>query len=358
MNADYATIEDQRESSRATKDDLSLGEVSFAVREHMQNEENDLPDSRSLSGIESEVLTVLSDLGDMSGWDDISDAASEISFGNLNFPSIESCMMDIEDDSVDFLSDSGGSGIAITNLRNDPRLGCCVSRLGEMGNPLGDHAREQLDGIAYPGESARTPDVLDKGRFRVHPTAGGRHVIFDTFRPFERDVLIDTCLLRHPQFKIDQRYWRKRAESLGRSMREIYKAEFLRAGFSPPVGTPVEERIVFWLTNGVPPARDGLGNEHRFGCLYRAGEESYEIRDHHLMLRTSLPVTLAEYISFNAATWYRRRVDRGTHNEDTVDEFDDDFIRQLENSTINNGVDSDASDLDQVDVVFHCTMSS
>ena len=124
MNADYATIEDQRESSRATKDDLSLGEVSFAVREHMQNEENDLPDSRSLSGIESEVLTVLSDLGDMSGWDDISDAASEISFGNLNFPSIESCMMDIEDDSVDFLSDSGGSGIAIMNLRNDPRLGC------------------------------------------------------------------------------------------------------------------------------------------------------------------------------------------------------------------------------------------
>ena len=38
-------------------------------------------------------------------------------------------------------------------------------------------------------------------------------------------------------------------------------------------------------------------------------------------------------------------MDHETHNEDIVDELDDDFIRQLENSTINNGVDSDASDL-------------
>ena len=90
MNIDYAAIEDQRESSRATRDDLSLGAVSFAGREDVQSEENDLPDLWSVSDIDSEVLTTLSDLGDMFGWDHISDAASEISCGDLNFPSIES----------------------------------------------------------------------------------------------------------------------------------------------------------------------------------------------------------------------------------------------------------------------------
>ena len=72
-------------------------------------------------------------------------------------------------------------------------------------------------------------------------------MIFDTFRPFERDVLINTntCLLRYPRSMIDQWYWRKHAESLGQSMHEIYKAEFLEVDFSPPMGTPVEERIIF-----------------------------------------------------------------------------------------------------------------
>ena len=80
-------------------------------------------------------------------------------------------------------------------------------------------------------------------------------------------------------------------------MGEIYKAEFLQANFSPPMGTPVEEWIVFCLTNRVPPESDGLGNEHRFGCLYHAGEESYEIQDQHLMLQTYLLVALAKYTS-------------------------------------------------------------
>ena len=77
-------------------------------------------------------------------------------------------MMDVENDSVDSLSDSSGSGTTITNLRNDPHLGCCMSRPGEMGNTLEDRARERLDGIAYPGENAHMPSIFDKGRFRVH----------------------------------------------------------------------------------------------------------------------------------------------------------------------------------------------
>ena len=50
------------------------------------------------------------------------------------------------------------------------------------------------------------------------------------------------------------------------------------------MGTPVAERIVLYLTDGVLPDGIGLGNEHRFQCLYHAGEEAYEIRDQHLML--------------------------------------------------------------------------
>jgi len=75
---------------------------------------------------------------------------------------------------------------------------------------------------------------------------------------------------------IDQWYWCKHAESLGRSSHE-YRAEFMRADFSPPMGTPVAEQIVLCLTDGVPPDGIGLGNEYRFQCLYRTGEEAYEI---------------------------------------------------------------------------------
>ena len=172
-----------------------------------------------------------------------------------------------------------------------------------MGNPLGDRASERLRELLT---LAKTP-VRQTCWIKVHLTTGGQHARLDTFHPFEREVLIDTCLLRHLRFTVDQWYWRKRAESLRRSLREIYRAEFMRADFSP-MGTPVEERVVFCLTNGIPPAEDGLGNEHHFQCLYRAGEESYEIRDQHLMLRMYLPVTLAEYANFNVSTWYQRRV--------------------------------------------------
>ena len=322
----------------------------------MQHEENNLPELWSIGKTNSEVLTTLSGISDLSDWDGISDAASEISCDNLDLPSIESCIMDVEDDSVNSLSDSSGSGTTIMGLQNDPHLGCCVSWPGEMGNPLGDRARERLDGIAYPGESTHMPGVLDTGHFRVHPTSSSQHTIYDTLRPYDQDVLIDTCLLRHPRFTIDEWYWHKRAKSLGRSMREICNAEFLWADFSPPMGTPVEERVVFCLNLGVPVVEDGLGNEHRFQCLYCAGEESYEIRDQHLMLRTYLPVTLVENARFNVSTWYRRQLGHGTHNEDIVDELDDDFVRQLENSTINNSADLEASDLGsprECDVSLH-----
>lgn len=39
----YAAIEDQRESSRATKDDLSLGAVSFTTCEDTQSEKMTYP---------------------------------------------------------------------------------------------------------------------------------------------------------------------------------------------------------------------------------------------------------------------------------------------------------------------------
>ena len=129
-----------------------------------------------------------------------------------------------------------------------------------------------------------------------------QHVIINTARPFDEGVLIDTSLLQCSDFAIDRWYWRNRAEALGRSPREVYHAELLRTDFTPPMETPVEDRVVFCLANGVPPAEDGLGNERRFRCIYRLGEGSYEIRDHHLLLRTYLPVALTEHPRFNVAT--------------------------------------------------------
>jgi len=122
----------------------------------------------------------------------------------------------------------------------------------------------------------------------------------------------------------------------------------MRADFSPPMGTPVAERIVLCLTDGVPPDEMGFGNEYRFQCLYRAGEEAYEIRDQHLMLRTYLTIDLAEYSRFNVSTWYQRRVDRWNYNEDIVSNLENDLLRRMENNTISNEQPStpDESSLD------------
>ncbi|KIM50313.1 hypothetical protein SCLCIDRAFT_12358 [Scleroderma citrinum Foug A] len=148
---------------------------------------------------------------------------------------------------------------------------CCESHPGKMGSSLGDRASEWLDGIIYPGEDASTPSVLDRGQFHVHPVAGGQHTILDAFRLFEQEVLVDTCLLRHLQFMIDQWYWRKHAESLGQSSCE-YRTDFMRADFSPPMGTPVAEWVILCLTDGVLSDGIGLENEYHFQCLYCAGE--------------------------------------------------------------------------------------
>jgi len=282
VNIDYATIEEQRESSCATKANLSLGTISLAVCVDTQGRKGDLPDLRNADEINSEVLTTPSEVGELSDWDNVSNEEPVIPCDPLDSSWVESCAMSIESEGVEFLSDSSGSDTTM-DPPFESQFFCCESRPGEMGYPLGDRASERLDGIAYPVEDASTPGVLDRGRFHVHPVAGRQHAILDALQPFEQEVLIDTCLLRYPQFTIDQWYWRKHAESLGRSSRE-YRAKFMRADFSPPMGTPVAEQIVLCLTDGVLPDGIGLGNEHRFQCLYHAGEEAYEIRDQHLML--------------------------------------------------------------------------
>ena len=113
----------------------------------------------------------------------------------------------------------------------------------------------------------------------------------------------------------------------------MYWAELLRTDFTPPIDTPVEDRVVFCLANGVPPAEDGPGNERRFRCVYRLGEGSYKIRDHHLLLHTYLPVTLTEYPQFNMATWYQRRLEQGMRNALSIDEINN-LIRRMEEAVI------------------------
>ena len=85
------------------------------------------------------------------------------------------------------------------------------------------------------------------------------------------------------------------------------------------------------IANGVPPAEDG--------SVTRLGERSHEIRDHHLLLRTYLPVALTEHPRFNIATWYRR-VERGMGDDLSIDEID--FIRRSENNVICDQSDQSA----------------
>lgn len=47
----------------------------------------------------------------------------------------------------------------IMDLRDDPHLDCCISRPGELGNPLGDSAAERLSSVTCPGEEPDSPDV-------------------------------------------------------------------------------------------------------------------------------------------------------------------------------------------------------
>ena len=361
MSINYDVIEDQRAQSQASKADLLLGSVSLIVDDDGLEPDVDLPGLWDKSASEAsdgsdnddDALFDLSEgprythvpIYSKGAWvqdlifpnddeynsnDDTtsSSSASEPSTdeddsfeyyetapesqpyasdddnSDNSLPCAGACAItvDYSDDDSD-PSDLEGSGATIMDLNDDPHLDCCISRPGELGKPLGDCAADRLSGaVYYPGEDSNSPGVSDRQQFCVHCVQNDQHVIINTAQPFDEGVLIDTSLLQCSDFPIDRWYWGNWAEALGHSPREVYHAELLCTDFTPPMETPVEDRVVFCLANRVPPAEDGLGNERRFCCIYRLGEGSYEIRDHHLLLCTYLPVALTEHPQFNVAT--------------------------------------------------------
>ena len=89
--------------------------------------------------------------------------------------------------------------------------------------------------------------MFDHRRFCVHRVQNDQ---FDTVRVFDKGVLIDTYLLQRPYFAVDRWYWQNRTEALGRSPREVYRAELLRTDFTPPMETPLKDHVVFCLASG------------------------------------------------------------------------------------------------------------
>jgi len=144
----------------------------------IQVREGDLPDLRDDDRIDPEVLTTPSKVYELSNWDNVGNEEPMLSCDPLDSSWVESCAMSIESEGVEFLSDSSGLDTTM-DPPFESQFFCCESRPGEMGYPLGDQASERLDGIAYPGEDASTPGVLDRGRFHVHPVAGGQHAILN-----------------------------------------------------------------------------------------------------------------------------------------------------------------------------------
>ena len=79
---------------------------------------------------------------------------------NDNLPLyIGACTVTVDYSDEEDLSDSEDPCSTIMDLRDDPHLDCCISRLGELGNPLGDSAAERSSSVTCSGEKPHSPGV-------------------------------------------------------------------------------------------------------------------------------------------------------------------------------------------------------
>ena len=120
-----------------------------------------------------------------------------------------------------------------------------------------------------------------------------QQVIINMARPFDEGVLIDTYTLM--PLLSDRRL---NIGGTGQKPWVVRLARCTERSFCVQTSLllSVKDRVVFCLANGLHQLRT---------VAYALGEESYEIRDQHLLLRTYLPVSLIDYPRFNVATCQR-----------------------------------------------------
>ncbi|KAF8869309.1 hypothetical protein BD779DRAFT_1457829, partial [Infundibulicybe gibba] len=77
---------------------------------------------------------------------------------------------------------------------------------GILGDPFARVAQLQLHySLNYPGDSEREDDTWGP-RFQVYRTGDGYHCIMDTYRRDRENVLVESDLLRNPDFDVSRWY--------------------------------------------------------------------------------------------------------------------------------------------------------
>jgi len=112
-----------------------------------------------------------------------------------------------------------------------------------------------------------------------------------------------------PNLRLDSWYWVCRGLILNHEHgRWISRQERIRTVRAPPMGTPIEDRIVSCLEwDHYGPSFSG--EIHRFECR-RINECTYEITDHEMGIRVHLPVSRVMTPNFNVVQWYAQQLKR------------------------------------------------
>ncbi|KAF8833860.1 hypothetical protein BDN67DRAFT_871883, partial [Paxillus ammoniavirescens] len=112
-----------------------------------------------------------------------------------------------------------------------------------MGPALALRAEQVLHWcIPYPRDDSNRDDLLSCSQFHVYEVTGGVHVISDSHKPFEDDVLVPTNQLRNRDFCVADFYTSRLAQRYGlpkETCRHFYRGV--------PMGNTLGLRIVMIL---------------------------------------------------------------------------------------------------------------
>lgn len=127
-------------------------------------------------------------------------------------------------------------------------------------DPVARKARDLLNGVRYQGDGEGLEETPwdDPDRFHVYQLKCGLYQVKDYHRRdgLDKAMTLSLSTLEKPEFQMDQAYWLH----VGRKQwPRISKQKLRRTDRQPPMGRPIEERLVWWLQQYIDPPNEDRG---------------------------------------------------------------------------------------------------
>lgn len=188
-------------------------------------------------------------------------------------------------------------------------------------DPVARRAEDILQGMHFPWDDNRKNEHLvawnDPDRFWVAKHKKRDWYVVEDYHHHGSGIermRVSRQRLENPEFRIDRAYWlhlgRYFSSGLqGWDKRLLYKRERQRSNKRWPMGTPIEDRVEWWLEEYLVHPEDYWSSsmDRRFVCE-RISEHLYCVTDNALDLKTYLPRATVLQWHWNPARWYRRRL--------------------------------------------------